>query len=227
VRSRSAADRLKTYWGIDQADRQALCEIVGREFDGALDLVIDDASHAYEPTRASFETLFPYLRPGGFYIIEDWAWSYREEPPSGLKDAEPLLRLVQEAVDALGRSTVPGSAHRGDQPVASITVLPGFAVIEKGRKRGARQPASTAETVSGRRRTAQAVALQKSSSTRVSHGGNIARVRSRRLHFSAQGSGGWLNPELRAIVRIGRGHNSARQIRGGPSGIPARARIDL
>ena len=33
-----------------------------------LDLVIDDASHLYVPTRTSFEALFPRLRPGGLYI---------------------------------------------------------------------------------------------------------------------------------------------------------------
>ena len=37
-----------------------------------LDLVIDDASHLYGPTMASFEVLFPRLRPGGLYVIEDW-----------------------------------------------------------------------------------------------------------------------------------------------------------
>jgi hypothetical protein len=41
-----------------------------------LDLVVDDASHLVGPTRASFNTLFPRLRPGGFYIIEDWSWAH-------------------------------------------------------------------------------------------------------------------------------------------------------
>ena len=43
------------------------------EFGGEpLDLVIDDASHVLGPTRSSFESLFPHLRPGGTYLIEDW-----------------------------------------------------------------------------------------------------------------------------------------------------------
>jgi len=37
-----------------------------------IDLVIDDASHLLDETRASFETLFPLMRPGGIYVIEDW-----------------------------------------------------------------------------------------------------------------------------------------------------------
>ena len=70
---RGLGDRLRPYFGVDQADRNRLAEIIDKEFgDAPLDLVIDDASHAYWPTRASFETLFPRIRPGGRYVIEDW-----------------------------------------------------------------------------------------------------------------------------------------------------------
>ena len=37
-----------------------------------IDLVIDDASHRLAETRSSFESLFPHVRPGGLFIIEDW-----------------------------------------------------------------------------------------------------------------------------------------------------------
>ena len=68
-----AGDVVRPHYGVDQADRGALRAIVEEEFgDGPLDLVIDDASHLYEPTLASFEELFPRLRPGGRYVIEDW-----------------------------------------------------------------------------------------------------------------------------------------------------------
>ena len=54
---------------------QALLGIVEQEFGGALDMVMDDASHIYEPTLASFQILFTLLPEGGLYIIEDWAWN--------------------------------------------------------------------------------------------------------------------------------------------------------
>ncbi len=70
--------RVKPHYGIDQADRDGLAAVVADEFgDEPLDLVIDDASHQYHPTRTSFECLFPRLRPGGLYLIEDWAWMHR------------------------------------------------------------------------------------------------------------------------------------------------------
>jgi predicted O-methyltransferase YrrM len=69
---------VRPYFGVDQGDRARLDQIMTTEFgDEPLDLVIDDASHRYGPTLASFEVLFPRLRPGGLYIIEDWRWQYR------------------------------------------------------------------------------------------------------------------------------------------------------
>jgi predicted O-methyltransferase YrrM len=69
-----AAERLVTRYGVDQGDRELVRSTVADALGGApIDLVIDDASHQYGPSRASFETLFPLMRPGGLYIVEDWA----------------------------------------------------------------------------------------------------------------------------------------------------------
>jgi cephalosporin hydroxylase len=73
----SNLDKIKPYYGVDQADIAKLDEIYCSEFGTEkLDLVIDDASHMLEETRASFNYLFPRLRPGGIYVIEDWSWSH-------------------------------------------------------------------------------------------------------------------------------------------------------
>lgn len=79
IEKRGLAERLKTYWQTDQGDAARLLEIVACEFGAPLDLVLDDASHQYVLTKTSFQTLFPLLRPGGLYIIEDWAWSFWRE----------------------------------------------------------------------------------------------------------------------------------------------------
>jgi predicted O-methyltransferase YrrM len=73
VEARGLTDRVKLHYGVDQADQSRLTELLDDAFGHEqLDVVIDDASHIYEPTRASFEVLFPRLRPGGVYLIEDW-----------------------------------------------------------------------------------------------------------------------------------------------------------
>jgi cephalosporin hydroxylase len=72
-------DRARLYYGTSQDDAEKLRDIVRWDFDGQLDLVVDDASHFYEQTKASFMTLFPLVRPGGMYIIEDWCWSFQDD----------------------------------------------------------------------------------------------------------------------------------------------------
>ncbi len=66
--------QVRVHLGVDQADRievpRLVDEVFGRE---PLDFVVDDASHLLGPTTATFEMLFPRLRPGGLYVIEDWA----------------------------------------------------------------------------------------------------------------------------------------------------------
>ena len=64
---------VRLHGNVPQADRESLRRIVDEDFDGPLDVVVDDASHMYAHSLASFETLFPRLRPGGMYLIEDWA----------------------------------------------------------------------------------------------------------------------------------------------------------
>lgn len=64
---------IRPHYGINQADRDGVAAIMAAELaDRPVDLVIDDASHLLHETRAAFETLFPRLRPGGLYVIEDW-----------------------------------------------------------------------------------------------------------------------------------------------------------
>jgi SAM-dependent methyltransferase len=126
-RKRRNAERVvRAYGGVDQSDAHALRRMVSGDLEGRLDLVIDDASHQYEPTRASFTTLFPFLRPGGLYLIEDWAWGHWQEfqsPAHPWAGRVPPTRLVEELVAAVGTS---------EQVVAGLTVQQGFVAVERG-----------------------------------------------------------------------------------------------
>lgn len=133
--------QVMTRWRTNQADRAALQQIVERDLGGELDLVIDDGSHLYVPTRASFEALFPLLPPGGLYIIEDWAWEHWPEfqDPSYVWADEPgLSALVSELVAATGSSRT---------LIRSLSVYEGFMVIERGDSREDRDNFHLAEHV--------------------------------------------------------------------------------
>jgi SAM-dependent methyltransferase len=63
-------------YGVDQADRSSLGPCLAPFGDEPIDLVLDDASHRFDETLASFNHLFPLLRPGGVYAVEDWDWAH-------------------------------------------------------------------------------------------------------------------------------------------------------
>jgi Methyltransferase domain len=93
---------LTVAFGIDQGDADAVSTVVEQRFGGQpLDLVIDDCSHLYEPSRVMFEVLFPLLRPGGWYVIEDWPWSHVPLVPENsayFAGRRGLSNLVVEAL---------------------------------------------------------------------------------------------------------------------------------
>jgi hypothetical protein len=125
IAGRGLAGRVLTHWRTDQANGAGLREIVDRDLGGELDLVIDDGSHLAVPTKASFETLFPLLPPGGLYIIEDWAWEHWPDfqDPGHIWDGEEgLTALVCDLLAATGSSR---------SLIRSLTVYEGFAVIER------------------------------------------------------------------------------------------------
>jgi hypothetical protein len=118
-------ESLKLYWGVDQADTARLRQIYDAEFIEPLDLVIDDASHELHATRASFETLFPLLRQGGIYLIEDWRWEFEEEyraPDHPWRDRAGLVELVRDLVTTVGMGT----------PVRRLTIFRQFIAVQRG-----------------------------------------------------------------------------------------------
>jgi SAM-dependent methyltransferase len=108
IKQQELENSLVPIYGVDQADRQRLNEIVDEQFGHEqLDLVIDDASHFLDETRSSFNSLFPRLRPGGVYIIEDWSWAHGpmdlpDDTTGFYPEREPLTKLLFELVLACG-----------------------------------------------------------------------------------------------------------------------------
>ncbi len=65
-----------------------------------LDLVVDDASHRGRPTAAAFAQLWPLVRPGGFYVVEDCA-DERMFPHWPRPEGDHLKDFVPSLLDAL------------------------------------------------------------------------------------------------------------------------------
>jgi hypothetical protein len=71
---------IRVHLGQNQADQDGLQRVIETDFQSPIDLVIDDASHLYAETKATFEAVFPRLRNGGVYVIEDWGWAHAKRP---------------------------------------------------------------------------------------------------------------------------------------------------
>lgn len=81
IKRHGIGDKVRLHFGVSQDDRAAVSAVIDAEFgDDPLDLVIDDASHDYACSRSSFDIIFPRLRAGGFYLIEDWQWAHIDSP---------------------------------------------------------------------------------------------------------------------------------------------------
>lgn len=72
----------------DQADLTRLIETSGGEFD----VIIDDGSHASHHQQIALGFLFPQLKPGGFYFIEDLTY---QPPRIELADAVKTLEILR------------------------------------------------------------------------------------------------------------------------------------
>ena len=84
-----AHDRFR-FVRCDMDDRAAL-DAAGAAMP-PLDIAIDDASHASHHQQNAFLALFPRLRPGGLYIIEDLRWQPQTYEKPGITRTADLFQ---------------------------------------------------------------------------------------------------------------------------------------
>jgi SAM-dependent methyltransferase len=124
--ARHALDHIvRTHFGVSQDDGPALrAGIIECATAPVVDLIIDDASHQYAETRSTVEILLPFLRPGGAYIIEDWAWGHHANwPPELWTENQLMSPLLTELMLICGGGT--GLIDR-------IEIDPNFVVLWRG-----------------------------------------------------------------------------------------------
>ena len=105
---RIGREHIKTFYGRSQ-DALSTRGAVQANCKGGVDLVVDDASHLYELTKTTFENLFPLVKSGGTYVIEDWAWSHRpaaQAPDAAWSQQPALSNLIISLVLMTGVSHV-------------------------------------------------------------------------------------------------------------------------
>jgi len=133
VKAMGFEDRVHIHFGVSQDDTRRIPEILSQAFgDEPIDVVIDDASHMYGFTTRSFDLLWPRLRVGGRYVIEDWGWAYWSDfvpPEQWLEEPKPLAAMIHELLAAA--AAFPGrlvfeQVHHAQAVIRKRGALPPF-----------------------------------------------------------------------------------------------------
>jgi hypothetical protein len=85
------------YKKADQTKKDQLIPLINEYFPKGIDLVIDDASHIGCYSKLTFDIVFPFLKPGGAYFIEDWGTGYWDswvDGSSQLKKYNNFMKLL-------------------------------------------------------------------------------------------------------------------------------------
>lgn len=113
----------------DQTNREQLAAL-GDDFD----LIVDDGGHTMEQQQVTLAVMFPKLRPGGFYILEDLHTSFLPDfgiEPDGknatisvveqLADKKPVESKYMTALESLNLQAAVESVHiYGKKSMTSI-----------------------------------------------------------------------------------------------------------
>lgn len=108
------------YHCVDQAKKLELENFVNK-VGGEFDVILDDGGHTMEQQLVSFDVLFPHVKKGGMYIIEDLHTSYwsphggfgdQNNPKSGPGTCSEFLKGLVDDVNFVGAKTSCGDHEK-------------------------------------------------------------------------------------------------------------------
>jgi hypothetical protein len=111
----------------DQTDKKFMESL------GEFDVIVDDGGHKMSQQQDTFNIMFPNLKKGGLYVIEDLHTSYWEE----FLDERPTTEFIKDMIDHLheyATDTYRNTSkvqHINKHGVQSLHVYPGIVFIEK------------------------------------------------------------------------------------------------
>lgn len=134
----------------DQKDPNILQSILDSV--GVPDIVLDDGSHVMSDIKGTFDFLYPLMRPGGVYFIEDVGTAYLPGYGGGYLSAGSFIETSKQVVDAMNATVVEYNQthHRGDERfeqstteysqyvedigrgTLGVSFYPGCVVLERG-----------------------------------------------------------------------------------------------
>lgn len=133
-KSKHNEERIKIFKG-SQADDVFLVDVCNQI--GEIDVIIDDGSHINKHVISTFKTLFPLLKDGGIYVVEDTQTSYWKTygGSTDLKAEHTSMNFFKSLADGLNNSefTVLHEKTYFDENIISIHFYHNLIFIYKGK----------------------------------------------------------------------------------------------
>jgi hypothetical protein len=118
----------------DQTDAAKLTEL-SEEY-GGFDIIVDDGSHLNHHVIQTFQVLFPLLREGGFYAVEDVQTSYWPSWGGGLRASGTSMEFFKALTDGLNHVEFPIPGYEPtyfDQNIMEIAFFHNLIIVRKCR----------------------------------------------------------------------------------------------
>ncbi|MDD5080328.1 MAG: class I SAM-dependent methyltransferase [Candidatus Omnitrophica bacterium] len=134
-KSKLQEKRIKIFQG-SQNDEKFLKDVFSRI--GSLDIIIDDGSHMNEHVLTSFKTLFPLLKDGGIYAVEDVQTSYWPQyggSSEDLNNPATAMGFFKKIADGLNYMELAEPGYEPayfDRNITSIHFYHNLVIIYKG-----------------------------------------------------------------------------------------------
>ena len=121
----------------DQADKTILYKIVKKY--KSFDIIIDDGSHVNSDVKKSFNYLFPKLKLGGLYIIEDLQTSYISHwggDGNNFNNKKTTMNFIRSLADRMHYQDIDNPFYKNhdfDGLIEFVHIFRNIAVIKKSR----------------------------------------------------------------------------------------------
>ena len=116
----------------DQSNEKFLQDLTD-EF-GEFDLILDDGSHHVDHVNRTFQYLYPNLKDGGIYFIEDTHAAYWSSHGGSINASESINNVAKDMIDSINADHARGQKTPDyyTKNVKCMTVYDSIIVFDKG-----------------------------------------------------------------------------------------------
>ena len=100
----------------DQGDQDFLASLIAEA--APFDLVLDDGSHQFDDQRDTLLALWPHIKPGGIYVVEDVHTSYRPKYSGALGQEGTFMEFAKRFLD-----DVHVKEHKGETTLDQLEAI--------------------------------------------------------------------------------------------------------